>query len=130
MGLGATIGGTAATLALEEAGLEFRATKDLDIVLHVEALTPRFGEVFWRFIDAGGYEIRQVADTGRPVFSDHPSNPAHELLPWAVAHAIGAARTPFDQASARQDGRLRNMATTQRFIDYRPAVFKAAVELI
>ena len=62
------IGGTAATLALEEAGLEFRATKDLDIVLHVEALTPRFGEVFWRFIDAGGYEIRQAADTGRPVF--------------------------------------------------------------
>jgi hypothetical protein len=32
------IGGTAATLAMEEAGLEFRATKDLDIVLHIEAL--------------------------------------------------------------------------------------------
>jgi len=31
------IGGTAATLALEVAGLEFRATKDLDVVLHVEA---------------------------------------------------------------------------------------------
>ena len=31
------IGGTAATLAMEEAGLEFRATKDLDIVLHIEA---------------------------------------------------------------------------------------------
>ena len=28
------IGGTAATLAMEDAGLEFRATKDLDIVLH------------------------------------------------------------------------------------------------
>jgi hypothetical protein len=27
------IGGTAATLAMEEAGLEFRAAKDLDIVL-------------------------------------------------------------------------------------------------
>ena len=38
------IGGTAATLAMEEAGLEFRATKDLDIVLHVEALTPEFGQ--------------------------------------------------------------------------------------
>ena len=37
------IGGTAATLAIEEAGLEFRATKDLDIVLHIEALTPTFG---------------------------------------------------------------------------------------
>ena len=41
------IGGTAASLTMEEAGLEFRATKDLDIVLHVEALTPAFGEAFW-----------------------------------------------------------------------------------
>jgi len=32
------IGGTAATLAMEEAGLAFRATKDLDVVLHIEAL--------------------------------------------------------------------------------------------
>ena len=76
------IGGTAATLALEEAGLEFRATKDLDIVLHVEALTPRFGEVFWRFIDAGGYEIRQAADTGRPVFYrfQKPADPSFPAM--------------------------------------------------
>jgi len=47
------IGGTAATLAMEEAGLEFRATKDLDIVLHIEALSPAFGEVFWSFIETG-----------------------------------------------------------------------------
>ncbi len=32
------IGGTAATLAMEQAGLEFRATKDPDIVLHIEAV--------------------------------------------------------------------------------------------
>ena len=62
------IGGTAATLAMEEAGLEFRATKDLDIVLHIEALSPSFGEVFWRFVDAGGYDIRQAVGTGKPVF--------------------------------------------------------------
>lgn len=62
------IGGTAATLAMEEAGLEFRATKDLDIVLHVEALTPEFGQTFWKFIDAGGYTIRQISNTGKPVF--------------------------------------------------------------
>jgi hypothetical protein len=62
------IGGTAATLAMEEAGLEFRATKDLDIVLHIEALSPSFGEVFWRFVEAGGYEIRQASATGKPVF--------------------------------------------------------------
>ena len=47
------IGGTAATLAMEEAGLEFRATKDLDIVLHIEALKPEFAAVFWNFVEAG-----------------------------------------------------------------------------
>lgn len=62
------IGGTAATLAMEDAGLEFRATKDLDIVLHIEALRASFGGVFWSFIEAGGYEIRQASDTGKPVF--------------------------------------------------------------
>ena len=35
------IGGAACDLLMEEAGLEFRATKDLDIVLSVEALTVR-----------------------------------------------------------------------------------------
>ena len=43
------IGGTAASLTMEEAGLRFRATKDLDIVLHVEVLTPAFGDAFWKF---------------------------------------------------------------------------------
>jgi hypothetical protein len=61
------IGGTAATLAMEEAGLEFRATKDLDVVLHIEAIDPGFGNQLWAFIDRGGYEIRQVSETGRPV---------------------------------------------------------------
>jgi len=62
------IGGTAASLAMEEAGLEFRATKDLDIVLHVEALTADFGQAFWQFVETGGYEIRQMGNTGRPIF--------------------------------------------------------------
>jgi hypothetical protein len=61
------IGGTAATLAMEEAGLDFRATKDLDIVLHIEALTSAFGKTFWRFVENGGYEIREASDTGKPV---------------------------------------------------------------
>ena len=74
------IGGTAATLAMEEAGLEFRATKDLDIVLHIEALSPSFGEVFWSFVEAGGYEIRQSSDTGKPVFYRF-QKPADERFP-------------------------------------------------
>lgn len=98
------IGGTAATLALEEAGLEFRATKDLDIVLHVEALTPRFGEVFWSFIDAGGYEIREAADTGRPVFYrfQKPTDPSFPAMlelfcraPEGLTLAQGSHLTPI-----------------------------------
>jgi len=61
------IGGTAATLAMEDASLEFRATKDLDIVLHVEALNAAFGRVFWAFVEEGRYEIQQASATGKPV---------------------------------------------------------------
>lgn len=77
------IGGTAASLTMEDAGLTFRATKDLDIVLHVEALTPAFGEVFWKFIEAGGYGIRQASDTGKPVFYRF-QKPANERYPAMV----------------------------------------------
>lgn len=74
------IGGTAATLAMEDAGLEFRATKDLDIVLHIEALNAAFGEVFWKFVEEGHYEIRQASNTGRPVFYRF-QKPADERFP-------------------------------------------------
>ena len=74
------IGGTAASLAMEEAGLEFRATKDLDIVLHIEVLSPSFGEVFWRFIEEGHYEVRQASDTGKPVLYRF-QKPADERFP-------------------------------------------------
>ena len=49
------IGGTAAHITLSQEGLDFRATKDLDIVLHVEAMTPDFGRRFWEFVRAGSY---------------------------------------------------------------------------
>lgn len=59
------IGGTAAELAMTDFGLDFRATKDLDLVLHVEALTPAFGTAFWAFVEAGGYAVREHAATGK-----------------------------------------------------------------
>ena len=77
------IGGTAATLTMESAGLAFRATKDLDIVLHVEALTPAFGEAFWKFVDAGRYEIRQASQTGKPIFYRF-QKPGDERFPAMV----------------------------------------------
>ena len=50
------IGGTACYLILEEQELTFRATKDIDMVLIVESLTPEFGRCFWNYIKEAGYE--------------------------------------------------------------------------
>lgn len=61
------IGGVASWITMDEAGEAFRATKDLDIVLIVEVLSPAFVSRFWAFIKAGGYEIRQTAG-GKPIF--------------------------------------------------------------
>jgi len=53
------IGGTACHILLNEIGASFRATKDLDIVLLIEALDKAFVEKFWLFINDGGYENKQ-----------------------------------------------------------------------
>jgi hypothetical protein len=45
------IGGAACELIMDDAGLDFRATKDLDIVLIVEALDPAFS-AFMAFVKA------------------------------------------------------------------------------
>lgn len=70
------IGGTACMVAMEGAGLNFRATKDLDIVLVVEVLDSRFIKAFWQFIKNGGYENKQRS-TGKKLFYRFytPKNP-------------------------------------------------------
>jgi hypothetical protein len=105
------IGGTAATLAMEDAGLAFRATKDLDVVLHIEAIDAAFCETFWRFLETGKYEIRQANVTGKPVFYRF-QKPADERFPAmlelfcrapeGIALAAGShlAPIPIDDAVA------------------------------
>ena len=53
------IGGTACDILEETAGLQPRATKDIDIILIVEALTADFVKRFWDFVKNGQYETRQ-----------------------------------------------------------------------
>ena len=57
------IGGTACDLAFTAAGVPFRATKDLDIVLCVESLDAAFARAFWEFAKQGEYEL-QESSTG------------------------------------------------------------------
>ena len=47
------IGGAACDISFGSNDVDFRATKDLDIVLIVEALTVEFAERFWEFIKSG-----------------------------------------------------------------------------
>ena len=49
------IGGAACDILFESNEVNFRATRDLDMVLIIEALTPEFGEKFWKFIVDGKY---------------------------------------------------------------------------
>lgn len=62
------IGGTACDLLLDDAGLPFRATRDLDIVLCIEALEEDFVRRFWQFVGAGGYSIKESAQSQAPLF--------------------------------------------------------------
>lgn len=61
----ALIGGTACDLLLEEAGLSFRATKDLDVVVLVDSVEPEFARLFWEYIHRGGY-TRKAKSSGKP----------------------------------------------------------------
>lgn len=54
------IGGTACDLVMADAGLPFRATKDLDIVLCLEVLDSAFARAFWRFVADGEYEFQET----------------------------------------------------------------------
>jgi len=62
------IGGTACDIAINEAGLTPRATKDIDIVLIVEAISPGFIFKFWKFLEEGGYEIKEKGDKDRKYY--------------------------------------------------------------
>lgn len=75
------IGGTACDIIFEEQDVAFRATKDLDLVLIIEALTPEFGQKFWQFIRDGGYENR-AKSSGAPQFYrfDKPKSKAFPYM--------------------------------------------------
>lgn len=61
------IGGAACDIVFESNDASFRATRDLDMVLIIEALTPEFGEKFWDFIVAGRYR-NKATNGGKPQF--------------------------------------------------------------
>lgn len=61
------IGGTACSVLFEDVGADFRRTKDIDMVLIVEALTKEFAQKFFEFVLDAGYEHKNKT-SGLPQF--------------------------------------------------------------
>lgn len=93
----AIIGGTACDLLMSEDGMDFRATKDIDLVLIVEAITPDFGKQFWQFVKDAGYEHRNKS-TGLPQFYrfSHPTAGGYPFMIELFSRRAEAINLPDD----------------------------------
>jgi len=98
------IGGVACEEWLGLQGLRFRPTKDVDMVLVAEALTPEFVSLFWDFVRAGRYNNRQRS-TGKKVYYrfSKPTEPDFPAMieifsrqPSGLDLAVGQAIVPID----------------------------------
>ena len=78
----AIIGGAACDMLFNAAGIPFRATKDIDMVLCVEVVDAAFGEKFKAFLDAGGYEARERSDGKREFYRFH--KPKDKNFPYMI----------------------------------------------
>jgi hypothetical protein len=97
------IGGTACDLVMSDVGLQFRATKDLDIVLCIEALNAEFARAFWAFVKAGQYELQEAATGEKRYYRfQKPADAAYPAMlelfsrvPEALAVDEGSHLTPI-----------------------------------
>jgi hypothetical protein len=94
------IGGTACTLLMQDVGLDFRATRDLDIVLQLERLTQEFVQAFWDFVRAGHYQNRQKS-TGKSLFYrfQDPDDQSYPSMLELFSH-------PLDTLTLSEDAHL------------------------
>lgn len=75
------IGGSACDLHFSAVALPFRATRDLDMVLCVESLTPEFFRRFWQFVRESGYRRRECSAGPRQFYRfAHPSSPGFPAM--------------------------------------------------
>ncbi|MCA9759527.1 MAG: hypothetical protein KDA27_27275, partial [Candidatus Eisenbacteria bacterium] len=74
------IGGAACDDWFSRQDLEFRVTKDLDVVLLIEAVDLEFVVAMRQFIEDGGYQIRERSEGGPPVLYRF-AKPANDSFP-------------------------------------------------
>ena len=77
------IGGAACDLWFTDLNMDFRATKDLDMVLIVEESTPEFIDQLNQFIMDGQYEIKNRNENGSPMLYRF-EKPKKEAFPHMI----------------------------------------------
>lgn len=76
------IGGTACDIILDDAGFTPRVTKDVDIILIVEALKPEFVKQFWAFVKEANYKRKEKSEDQRKYYRF--LNPENKEFPKQV----------------------------------------------
>ena len=61
------IGGSACSVWMQEASIDYRSTKDLDLIICAKADNKKFYNSFFNFIEKAGYSNKQYS-SGRPKF--------------------------------------------------------------
>lgn len=91
------IGGTACDILMAEEGMNFRATKDIDLVLIVEAMTADFGRRFWGYILEAEYQHCNKS-TGVPQFYrfSQPKSDAYPTMIELFSRRVDAIDLPDD----------------------------------
>ena len=91
----AIIGGTACDILMTEEGLDFRATKDLDLVLIIEAVDASFGRRFWNYVKQAGYEHCNKS-SGVPQFYrfSHPISKQYPAMIELFTRKLDAIQLP------------------------------------
>ncbi len=93
------IGGAACNLLEEELDMNPRATKDLDLILVVEALTPDFGSRLWDFIKHANYTNRNIGENEHKHEYYRFTNPQDKTYPKQIelfARNTGILNLPAD----------------------------------
>jgi hypothetical protein len=92
------IGGAACEEWFTRAGGRFRATRDIDMVLVLEAKRPTFFPHFWAFIQEGQYQPGQRADGTRTFFRFlKPRTPGFPAMIELLAPAAADFQIPTGQ---------------------------------
>ena len=78
----AIIGGAVCDLLFGSAGLGFRATRDIDVVLCVEVVDVAFARTFKAFLDAGGYRARERSGGTKEFYRFH--RPTDRSFPYMI----------------------------------------------